>query len=56
MGGSTNWRSDDVTGYTVGLYTDLTHLGHIGRFAIRYVWHKVEAECKSTITLHNLSD
>jgi hypothetical protein len=27
-------RYDDVFGSTVGLYTDLTHQGHIGRSAI----------------------
>jgi hypothetical protein len=27
-------KSGDVNGSTVGLYTDLTHRGHIGRQAI----------------------
>jgi hypothetical protein len=34
IGGINIYRSDDVTGSTVGLYTDLTHQGHIGRWAI----------------------
>jgi hypothetical protein len=34
IGGMNNYRSDDVIGSTVGLYTDLTHQGHIGRLAI----------------------
>jgi hypothetical protein len=29
-----NQRSDDVFESTMGLYTDLTHQGHIGRIAI----------------------
>jgi hypothetical protein len=29
-----NQRSDDLNGSTVGLYTNLTHQGHLSRFAI----------------------
>jgi hypothetical protein len=37
-------RSDDVNGSTVGLYTDLTHQGHIGRSALLAISGQSDAE------------
>jgi hypothetical protein len=41
-----NWRSDDLIGSTVGLYTDLKQKGHIGRLAILAISRLSDAEKK----------
>jgi hypothetical protein len=40
------WRYDDLTGSTVGLYTDLTHQRHIGRSAILAISRQSDVKSK----------
>jgi hypothetical protein len=44
IAGMNNWRSDHVSGSTVGLYTDLTHQGHISRSAISAISRQSDVE------------
>jgi hypothetical protein len=46
IGGMKNVGSDHVIGSTVGLYTDLTHQGHIKRLAILAISRQSDVKCK----------
>jgi uncharacterized RmlC-like cupin family protein len=50
-----NYRSDDVTGSTVGLHTDLTHQGHLGRSAILVISGQSHVEWKLSVWKSNVN-
>jgi hypothetical protein len=46
IGCTNTLRSDDLIGSIVGLFTDLTHRGHIGRLAILAISGQSHVTCK----------